>query len=74
MSSSVSKGHAGGVGVQMARGQLVLGCTEDQRGWKPIPWAGCSGFEKGMGIPALCQGTQPLSSCSLWIAQWRNLV
>lgn len=70
MSSSGSNRDAGGVGVQMARGQLALGCTEDQRGWKPV----CSGFKKGMGTPALCQARQPSPSCLLWIAQWRNLV
>lgn len=70
MGSSGSKGGASGVGVQMARRQVVLGCTEDQRGWEPV----CSGFDKGMGIPALCQSMQPSPSCSLWVAQWRNLV
>lgn len=42
------------MGVQMARGDRVLGCNEEhreQRGWKPI----CFGQRKGMVISALCR-------------------
>lgn len=62
MSSSGSSRDASGMGMQMAREHLVLGCTEDQRVWKPT----CPGFKMGMGIPALCQDRQPSPSCSLW--------
>lgn len=52
MSSSGSNRDAGGVGVQMTRGQLVLGCYEDQRGWKPK----CSGFRRGNGNSCFVPG------------------